>query len=113
MAREYRRAPSVPPPAARDHGRVKPVRLLVALGAALAMADGSIVVLALPDLAASLRTTVAGAAAVIGVYTGVLAAALPLAAHARRRVHPGFLGAGGLALFAAGWLGWRWPDRSR
>jgi MFS family permease len=91
--------------AARDHEGVKPVRLLVALGAALAMADGSIVVLALPDLAASLRTTVEGAAAVIAVYTGVLAAALPLAAHARRRVHPGFLGAAGLALFAAGSLG--------
>src|SRR4051812_11763665 len=69
------------------------------------MADGSIVVLALPHLAAGLGTTVEGAAAVIAVYTGVLAAALPLASRARRRVHPGLLGASGLALFAAGSLG--------
>jgi MFS family permease len=84
---------------------VKTVRLLVALGAALALADGSIVVLALPDLAAGLRTTAEGAAAVIAVYTGALALALPLAARVRRSVDPGWFGAGGLALFAAGSLG--------
>ncbi len=82
-----------------------PVRVLVAAGAALALADGSIVVLALPGLAASLDTTVEGAAAVIAVYTGVLAAALPFAWAARRRVHPARLGAGGLALLAAASLG--------
>src|SRR4051812_39240010 len=69
------------------------------------MADGSIVVLALPDLAAGLGTTVEGAAAVIAVYTGVLALVLPLAWGARRRIDPAWLGAGGLALFAAGSLG--------
>jgi MFS family permease len=80
-------------------------RTLVALAAALALADGSIVVLALPDLAASLDATVSGAAAVIAVYTGVVALALPLAWSARRRLDPAGLGAGGLVLFAAGSLG--------
>src|SRR4051812_38278719 len=78
---------------------------LVALAAGLALADGSIVVLALPDLAASLDSTVEGAAAVIAVYTGMLALALPLAWAARRRLDPAGLGTGGLVLFAAGSLG--------
>jgi MFS family permease len=80
-------------------------RTLVALAAALALADGSIVVLALPDLAASLDATVEGAAAVIAVYTGVIALALPLAWAARRRLDPAGLGAGGLVIFAAGSVG--------
>jgi MFS family permease len=84
-------------------GRVR--RTLVALAAALALADGSIVVLALPDLAASLDATVEGAAAVIAVYTGVIALTLPLAWAARRRLDPAGLGAGGLLIFAAGSLG--------
>ena len=71
------------------------------IGAGLALADASVVTLALPPMLVDLDTTVEGVAAVIGVYTLVLAAALPgggVAAPARRRPHarrrPGF------ALFA-------------
>ena len=71
----------------------------IAAGAALALADGSIVVLALPQLLTALDTGVEGVAAVIGVYTVVLAAALLPAEALRRRIGPAHLGALGLALF--------------
>ena len=48
---------------------------LLAAAAAVALADASIVTLALPHVIAELDTSVEGAAAVIGVYTAVLAAA--------------------------------------
>jgi MFS family permease len=67
-------------------------RLAVALAAAFALADASIVTLALPQLLTQLDTTVEGVAAVIGVYTVVLGLALLPAEHLRRR-----LGAGPLA----------------
>ena len=66
-----------------------PVRaraLLLALAAGIALADGSIVTLALPQLLTELSTTVEGVAAVIGVYTLILAVALPLAELARARM---------------------------
>jgi len=71
----------------------------IAAGAALALADGSIVVLALPQLLTALDTGVEGVAAVIGVYTAVLALALVPAAAVRRRIGPARLGAIGLTAF--------------
>ena len=62
--------------------------LLITLAAGLALADASVVTLALPDLLVDLHTTVEGVAAVIGVYTVVLALALipaePLALFRKR-----------------------------
>jgi hypothetical protein len=75
----------------------------VAVG--LALADASIVTLALPPIIAELDASVEGAAAVLGVYTLVLAVALLPAAALRRRVRDRVLGAGGAALFAAASLG--------
>ena len=49
---------------------------LIAIAAGLALADASVVTLALPDLLVDLHTTVEGVAAVIGVYTIVLAITL-------------------------------------
>src|SRR3954453_22969413 len=49
---------------------------LLAVAAGLALADASVVTLALPRLLTQLDATVEGVAAVIGVYTVVLALAL-------------------------------------
>jgi phosphopantothenoylcysteine decarboxylase/phosphopantothenate--cysteine ligase len=57
-------------------------RALVALAAGLALADASIVALALPPILAEMDTTITGVAAIIGVYALVLALALPAAASA-------------------------------
>jgi hypothetical protein len=54
-------------------------RAAIAIAVGLALADASVVVLALPPLLAELNTTVQGVAAVIAVYTLVLAVALPFA----------------------------------
>ena len=76
------------------------LRVLLAIGAGLALADASVVTLALPPMLVDLDTTVEGVASVIGVYTLVLAAGLPLAALARRRVGDRALAAGGFGVFA-------------
>ena len=73
---------------------------LLAVAAGLALADASIVTLALPRLLTELDATVEGVAAVIGVYTVVLALALLPAEWLRRRLGARRLGAGGLGLFA-------------
>jgi len=73
--------------------------IAIAAGAALALADGSIVVLALPQLLTALDTGVEGVAAVIGVYTAVLALALLPVEAIGRRVGPAHLGAIGLTIF--------------
>src|SRR2546423_9973293 len=75
-------------------------RLLLAGAAGLALADASIVTLALPRLLAQLHATVEGVTAVIGVYTVVLAAALLPAERLRRRIGSANLGAARLLLFA-------------
>ena len=80
---------------------MRPRQLLITLAAGLALADASIVTLALPDLLVALHTTVEGVAAVIGVYTIVLALALIPCERAMRRAGPARTGALGLALFAA------------
>jgi predicted MFS family arabinose efflux permease len=77
------------------------VRILVAAACALALADASIVTLALPAVFAEFDATVEGVAAVIGVYTLALAAAALPAEHLRRRLGAPRLAAGGMALFAA------------
>lgn len=88
----------------RAHGRLDATmrlrHVLLAVAAGLAIADASIVTLALPELLRALDTTVEGVAAVLGVYTVVLAAALLPAERAMRRVGAPRTAAAGLALFA-------------
>jgi predicted MFS family arabinose efflux permease len=79
--------------------------ILVAVAAGLALADASIVALALPPILDELDTTVSGVAAVIGVYTLVLALAIWPAARLARRFGPGHVGAAGLLVFAAASIG--------
>ncbi|HEX6390743.1 MAG TPA: MFS transporter, partial [Solirubrobacteraceae bacterium] len=78
--------------------RLRP--LLLAGAAGLALADGSIVTLALPEILSELDTTVQGVAAVIGVYTVVLAAAVVPLERAATAFSVRTIGAGGLLLFA-------------
>jgi predicted MFS family arabinose efflux permease len=75
-------------------------RVLLALGVALALADASIVTLALPEIIVQLDTGVGGVAAVIGVYTVVLAGAVLVALPLRNRVGNRALGAAGMLVFA-------------
>jgi predicted MFS family arabinose efflux permease len=72
---------------------------VLALAAALALADASIVTLALPELLTQLDTGVEGVAAVLGVYTAVLAVALLPAWSLTRRLHARWVGAAGLLVF--------------
>src|SRR5215218_5892843 len=76
------------------------LRALIAIGVALALADASVVTLALPPMLDDLETPVEGVAAVIGVYTVVLAALLPAASRLRRRWSDAALGAAGFGVFA-------------
>jgi MFS family permease len=80
-------------------------RPLVAAGVGLALADASVVTLALPQLIVELDTTVEGVAAVLGVYTLALAIALIPAERLRRRIGAARLGAGGFLVFAAAGAG--------
>jgi MFS family permease len=77
------------------------VSALLAIAAGLALADASVVTLALPELLEELDTTVEGVAAVIGVYTVVLALVLVPAERLARRLGPGRVAAAGFAVFAA------------
>src|SRR5829696_2659946 len=100
-----------PPPRHRcgyPHRRRAPVsykhpvkRALIAIAVGLALADAAVVILALPPLLVELDTTVEGVAAVIAVYTGVLAVALPVSA----ALHGRGTGAAGALLFAAASIG--------
>jgi MFS family permease len=73
---------------------------VLAVAAGLGLADASIVTLALPDVLQELNTTVEGVAAVIGVYTVVLAIALVPFERAAHHFSVRAVGAGGFALFA-------------
>jgi len=73
---------------------------VMTIAAGLVLADASIVTLALPELLRALDTTVEGVAAVIAVYTGALAVALPFAPSATRRVGAAHVGVLGFGLFA-------------
>ncbi len=86
--------------AARQTGGMSPRRLALALAAGLALADASVVTLALPELLRELDTSVEGIAAVIGVYTVVLALALVPAERLMRALGPRAVGTAGFALFA-------------
>ena len=90
--------PSTPLPMSRS-GRLPGFAL--AVGAGLVLADASIVTLGLPELLAELQTTIVGVAAVIGVYTAVLALTLLPAASIVRRVGARKTGAGGMLIVAA------------
>src|SRR4051794_20840528 len=94
--RAYARGMQPPSPASRA---------LVATAAALALADASIVALALPPILAEMHTTVTGVAAIVGVYAFVLAAAILPAERLVRRYGPSPAGAGGLLVFAAASVG--------
>jgi MFS family permease len=72
---------------------------LLAVAAGLALADASIVTLALPQLLRELDTTVEGVASILGVYTVVLALALLPAERLQRTIGAPRTAAGGLALF--------------
>jgi hypothetical protein len=76
-------------------------RALIAVAVGLALADAAVVILALPPLLIELDTTVEGVAAVIGVYTAVLAVALPVSA----ALHSRATGGAGALLFAAASIG--------
>ena len=80
-------------------------RILVAAAAGLALADASIVALALPPILDEMNTTVTGVAAIVGVYALVLAAAILPAERLVRRYGPSATGAAGLLVFAAASLG--------
>jgi hypothetical protein len=73
-------------------------RALVAVAAGLALADASIVALALPPILTEMDTTITGVAAVIGVYALVLAVSIWPASRVR-------VGPWGFALFALASLG--------
>jgi hypothetical protein len=72
----------------------------LAIAAGLALADASIVTLALPNILSDLNTTVEGVAAVIGAYTVVLAIALVPFERAAAAYSVKVVGAGGFLLFA-------------
>jgi MFS family permease len=76
-------------------------RALIAAASGLVLADAAVVTLALPPILLELDTTVEGVAAVIAVYTGVLALALPLAA----ALHGRGSGPAGALLFGAASIG--------
>ena len=77
------------------------IRALLLLAAGLALADASVVTLALPPIIAELDASIEQAAAVLGVYTFALAVALPLVT----TLAPRTLAVGGALIFAAGSLG--------
>ena len=74
--------------------------LALAVAAGLALADASIVTLALPDILRDLDTTIEGVAAVIGLYTLVIAVALLPLERLASRSSVRAVGAGGFALLA-------------
>ncbi|HET6509641.1 MAG TPA: MFS transporter [Baekduia sp.] len=78
---------------------MRPRHVLLAVAAGLALADASIVTLALPQLLRELDTTVEGVAAILGVYTVVLAAALVPVERAQRRIGAPRTAAAGLLVF--------------
>jgi predicted MFS family arabinose efflux permease len=74
--------------------------VLLALGAGLALADASIVTLALPEILRDFDTTVEGVAAVIGLYTVVAALVLIPLERLAARVSVKLVGAAGYLLLA-------------
>ncbi len=85
----------------REGGTRGVKRALIAAASGLVLADAAIVILALPPLLLELDTTVEGVAAVIAVYTAVLALGLPLSA----ALHGRWTGPAGALLFGAASIG--------
>ena len=81
------------------------LHVAAALAAGLALADASIVVLALPPVLAEFQASVEGVAAVIGAYTLALAVSLPAAVALIRGRDPARAGAVAMAAFAAAAIG--------
>ena len=79
---------------------MNPRAVTLAVAAGVALADASIVTLALPEILRDLNTSVEGVAAVIGVYTAVLAVALVPMERLAARHSPRLLGATGFALLS-------------
>ena len=79
--------------------------VLVAVTAGLALADSSVVALALPPIRIDLHASINQLAEVIGVYVVVLAAGLYPAAWLSRRIGAAYTGAIGFALLAAASIG--------
>jgi predicted MFS family arabinose efflux permease len=75
-------------------------QIALAVAAGLALADASIVTLALPEILRELDTTIEGVAAVIGVYTLVIAVALLPLERAASRTSVRMVGGSGFALLA-------------
>lgn len=91
--------------AERGERRRQLLMVVVCAAVAVAFADSSIVVLALPSLYASLHTSIVGVSWVITSYNLVVAVAAFLLLTAIRRLDVARLTQGGLALFAAGSVG--------
>ena len=83
---------------------MRPRPLLLAVAAGLVLADASVVTLALPQLLDDLDTTVEGVAAVLGIYTAVLACALLPLERAAAALGLRAVGAAGFALFGVACL---------
>jgi hypothetical protein len=79
---------------------MRPRPLLLAVAAGLVLADASVVTLALPQLLDDLDTSVEGVAAILGIYTAVLACALLPLERAAGSLGIRVVGAAGFALFA-------------
>jgi len=85
--------------------KLRPAGVLIAIAAGLALADSSVVALALPPIRVDLNTDVPGLAAVIGVYVGVLALALYPSAWVSRKIGPARTGAIGFAILGVASVG--------
>lgn len=85
--------------------RLRPAAVLIAIAAGLALADSSVVALALPPIRVDLGTDIPGLAAVIGVYVAVLAAGLYPAAWVSRRIGAATTGAIGFTLLGLASVG--------
>jgi len=94
-------APVATPPTARGEGaRVSIGSIALVVAVALAFADASIVVLALPEIYSELHTTIVGVSWVITAYALVVGVGALLLAPFARRANPRVLVVFGLALFA-------------
>jgi len=89
----------------RRPDRTRVLQIALAMGVAVAFADSSIVVLALPDLYGEFDTTLVGVSWVISSYNAVVAVGALLLVPFARRLHPRPTGIVGVALFAAGSAG--------
>lgn len=85
--------------------KLRPAGVLIAIAAGLALADSSLVALALPDIRVQLNADVPDLAAVIGVYVAVLAAGLYPAAALSRRIGAAKTGAIGFLILGLASVG--------